>query len=345
MKNTASLFIGGVAILAVGVIFLIPKGETLHTGNLGAYCTSDGTLSDSRPIQSHRSYCIRSENGGVRYVANVPARYAFSIIDDRGTTVKNFDTTHTKIMHVIVVRKDLAYFDHVHPSFDQEDGVFVLDGLVFPADGAYRVFADFVPTGAQMGAGGKPLGVTIFEDLQVGGRASLKPLGAERNAGTFDGYKVDLETHGALKAGVSSMLMFKIQKDNAAVTNLEPYLGALGHSVILREGTLDFIHAHPMEDAESVQTGSVGFMVDFPLAGKYKVFGQFQRAGKVFTQTSLYRCHPVGHKTLQKQVMKRTSLKNEHPIFISLCSVSTKQKSPRVCEEIFVWRFSRYFLS
>lgn len=52
---------------------------------------------------------------------------------------------------------------------------------------------------------------------------------------------------------------------------------------MLREGTLDFIHAHPMQDAKKPQTGEVDFMVDFPEAGRYKVFTQFQRDGEVFT--------------------------------------------------------------
>ena len=70
---------------------------------------------------------------------------------------------------------------------------------------------------------------------------------------------------------------------NTPVKDLETYLGALGHAVVLREGTLDFIHAHPVEDAAKPQNGKVNFMVYFPEAGKYKVFTQFQRAGKVIT--------------------------------------------------------------
>ena len=78
------------------------------------------------------------------------------------------------------------------------------------------------------------------------------------------------------------MLMFDLNRNGAPVTNLQNYLGALGHSVILREGTLAFIHAHPMED-HGEQTGEMGFMVEFPEAGKYKVFMQFQHESKIIT--------------------------------------------------------------
>ncbi len=38
-----------------------------------------------------------------------------------------------------------------------------------------------------------------------------------------------------------------------------------------------------MEDVTAKQTGKVDFMVTFPEGGKYKIFTQFQRGGKVFT--------------------------------------------------------------
>lgn len=77
--------------------------------------------------------------------------------------------------------------------------------------------------------------------------------------------------------------MFFLSENGNPVIDLEPYLGAFGHSVILREGSLDFIHAHPLENMSSSQTGNVDFMVNFPEAGRYKLFTQFQRNGKVIT--------------------------------------------------------------
>jgi hypothetical protein len=56
----------------------------------------------------------------------------------------------------------------------------------------------------------------------------------------------------------------------------------MGHAVILSEN-LDFIHAHAMDDKTLASRGVVQFMTTLPKEGKYKVFGQFQREGKVFT--------------------------------------------------------------
>ncbi len=237
------------------------------------------------PIQSHRTYSIQSDTQGKTYGVQSPTEYSFSIVDEQGNTLKDFAVTHTKQMHVIVVRKDLAYFQHVHPEFDPATGKFTLKGLTFPTNGPYRIFADFAPANAQMDSTGMPLAVTLSEDVIAGDSAKYapQPLGSQENVKTFDGYKVSLGTHGSLVSGSESMLMFSLSQNGKPITDLEPYLGALGHSVILREGNLDFIHAHPMEDVNSQQTGTVDFMVDFPEAGVYKVFTQFQRAGKVFT--------------------------------------------------------------
>ena len=226
------------------------------------------------PCSSRILYCIQSDSNGKVYPVNGPSEYSFSILNDRVSTIKDFAITHTKPMHVIVVRKDLAYFQHVHPEFDRSTGVFTLKNITFPADGVYRIFADFAT----------PMPVTVYEDVSVGvgAKYTAQVLGSETRIKIFDGYQISLSPDQPLVSGKEVMLMFDLNRNGAPVTNLQNYLGALGHSVILREGTLDFIHAHPMED-HGEQTGEMGFMVEFPEAGKYKVFMQFQHESKIIT--------------------------------------------------------------
>lgn len=272
-----------VVIVAAGAIFLQQKTNVGST--VAVYCSSDGTLVATKPIQSHRSYCIQSDASGKTYISKTPSSYSFSIIDDQGNTVKDFQVTHTKLLHLIVVRKDLAYFEHVHPTFDNVTGLFTLSDLTLPADGPYRIFADFAPVGGQMDAMGMPLTATPFEDVSVGNAAAYaaQPIGTKETTKTFDGLTVALGMQGTPVSGMESALTFSLSQNGKPVTDLEPYLGALGHAVILREGTLDFIHAHPVEDITAKQKGIVTFNVDFPEAGTYKVFTQFQRGGKVIT--------------------------------------------------------------
>ena len=57
---------------------------------------------------------------------------------------------------------------------------------------------------------------------------------------------------------------------------MEPYLGARGHLVALREGDLAFLHVHP--DADRLR-----FTAEFPSAGRYRLFLQFKAGGRVHT--------------------------------------------------------------
>ena len=81
---------------------------------------------------------------------------------------------------------------------------------------------------------------------------------------------------GAVRPGVASELRFTVTKDGHTI-HTEPYLGAGGHLVALREGDLAFLHVHPDEDR-------LRFMAEFPTAGTYRLFLQFHTDdGRVHT--------------------------------------------------------------
>src|SRR4051812_39280524 len=195
-----------------------------------------------------------------------PERLRFRIVDERGRAVRDFDVEHTKRMHLIVARRDLARFQHLHPAMEA-DGTWTVS-LRLPDAGTYRVFADFAHEGAPR---------TLATDLQVDGSARLDPLPAPapvaRPAG---GYDVRLDADRA-RAGREGHLGFAVTKDGRPVS-VEPYLGADGHLVVLREGDLAFLHVHP-----SGHGRSIGFGATFPSAGRYRMFLQFQVAGHVET--------------------------------------------------------------
>jgi hypothetical protein len=54
--------------------------------------------------------------------------------------------------------------------------------------------------------------------------------------------------------------------------SLAPYLGAMGHLVVLRAEDLAFLHVHPLPGGEE---GVVRFMLHLPGAGQYKAYLQF----------------------------------------------------------------------
>ena len=188
----------------------------------------------------------------------------FRVVDETGATVRGFDVEHERRMHLIVARRDLTGFQHLHPT-QAGDGTWSADVRLADA-GSYRLFADFTKDGEPF---------TLASDLRVDGDADLRPLPAPATTAASDGgYDVKLDA-GRARPGEEATLRFTIAKDGRAVRT-EPYLGAGGHLVALREGDLAFLHVHPADDG-------VEFEATFPTAGRYRLFLQFQHEGRVQT--------------------------------------------------------------
>ncbi|MDF2958500.1 MAG: hypothetical protein K0S39_235 [Paenibacillus sp.] len=191
-----------------------------------------------------------------------------------GKLIENFDINHEKKLHLIVVNKDLSYFNHIHPE-PKDKGMFEIT-TQFPAGGEYKLFADFVPTGASA--------MTKSEWVKVEGEAAAAVPVKPDNSLTksVDGKEVTL-TADQFKAGKEVTLTFDIKDDatKKPITNLQQYLGAVGHVVILTQDAEQYLHVHPME--EKATGPDAKFMTTFPKSGVYKIWGQFQHENKVFT--------------------------------------------------------------
>ena len=281
--NSAAITAFAAVVVIAGMIASCAKRDNAAQ----VYCGPDGQLTRTAPIQSHRSYCVRAFTSVQGWRPGVPTDFAFDIVDDRGATLREFKTVHEKILHFIVVRHDLTQFQHLHPVFSAADGRFTVRGLTLAGPGPYRLFADFAPAGGMSGPDGMAMPVTVPIDLTVGDEGSYQPqsLPEPSDSVTAGDYEVRLIQPDTLHAGVESRLTFTIRRGGAAVNDLEPYLGANGHAVILREGDLAFIHGHALEDPAALRTGQIPFMVDFAEPGRYRVFVQFKHRGNVQTAT------------------------------------------------------------
>ncbi|CAL9544197.1 hypothetical protein SUDANB95_04259 [Actinosynnema sp. ALI-1.44] len=198
---------------------------------------------------------------------------SFRILGPDGHAVTSFEVEHDKKMHLIVVRRDTAGYQHVHPEM-AADGTWSVP-VTLPAGGSYRVFADFKPAGAAA--------TTLGADVAVAGDFQPKAHAGTRVA-EVDGYQVRLD--GDLKPGQASPLKLTVSKDGKPVTDLQPYLAAYGHLVALRQSDLAYLHVHPEGspgDGKTAPGPEIAFVAEVPSEGGYRLFLDFQHGGVVRT--------------------------------------------------------------
>jgi hypothetical protein len=121
---------------------------------------------------------------------------------------------------------------------------------------------------------------------------------AESLTAEVDGFTVVLT--GALEPGRESELTLSVSRAGRPVTDLQPYLGAYGHLVALRDGDLAYLHAHPMDEpggAAPAPGPHVRFATTAPSAGTYRLFLDFKHGDVVRTAafTVAARAHEEGH--------------------------------------------------
>lgn len=198
----------------------------------------------------------------------------FTIEGPDGRPVTDFEVEHEKRLHLIVVRRDHGGFQHLHPTMDEATGTWTAQAQLTP--GQWRVFADFTATdGPALVLGG---------DLLVPGRLAAPDPTQETRTDAVDGYAVTVD--GTLRPGEHSELTLRVTRDGAPVTDLQPYLGAYGHLVVLREGDLAYLHVHPGGDPGDGRAPSgpdIGFGAEVPSAGRYHLYLDFRHDGVVRT--------------------------------------------------------------
>ena len=87
-------------------------------------------------------------------------------------------------------------------------------------------------------------------------------------------------------AGSASELTLSVSRDGRPVTDLQPYLAAYGHLVVLRDGDLAYLHVHPAGEPGDGTTPSgpdITFYATAPSVGDYRLFLDFQHGDVVRT--------------------------------------------------------------
>ena len=196
----------------------------------------------------------------------------FTITGPDGAPLTAYDEQHERDLHLIVVRRDLTGFQHVHPTLDADTGTWSVDGLdCSPAPGGSS------PTSARPAPKPRCSAPTCSSPASSTRRHPARTCGSRRSATTRSCSNGDLTTG-------ESKLTLQVSKDGNPVTDLQPYLGAYGHLVAMRAGDLGYLHVHPDgEPGETPAGPDIVFHTEFPSDGSYRLFLDFRHQGVVRT--------------------------------------------------------------
>lgn len=259
-----------IALVAIRLPLLSQDTRPAHDGHQGK---------ESRPERSDPHAGHHGGKGGMLMVQTepgepkigAPTTLRLMIHGADGEMISAFETVHEKKIHLIIVRDGLDQFGHIHPDVDESGNMAAT--FNFPAPGLYRLYADYKPE--------KKDPAVSMAEVKVPGTAATAPK-LERNVpGKVKGDGLDAEIAvSATKAGSPVTIGFNVlDAAGKPVTDLEKYLGAMGHLVLISADGKEYVHVHPRE--KSGKDGKVEFEAHFPKAGLYKGWGQFQRGGKV----------------------------------------------------------------
>ncbi|OGJ53802.1 hypothetical protein A3D11_00435 [Candidatus Peribacteria bacterium RIFCSPHIGHO2_02_FULL_49_16] len=192
------------------------------------------------------------------------AKIAFTVMDDEHVFT-DYGISHTKELHLLVVRDDLRHFSHIHPHRDTA-GMWHVP-FTPPAGGMYWIYADFVDKDGQ--------GHTIkFERnyaSDTGPYGTVKTnIRTKRLGELFITLMIEPYKEG-------SLFTYNIRDAYGNTPELQPYLGAMGHGILLSsEG--DFVHTHPSPAGDTLI-----FHTPVPTKAFYRIFTQFQIADEIKT--------------------------------------------------------------
>ena len=241
--------------------------------------------------------------------ADTPAPLVYRLSDARGgAPLTDVVLSHERPLHLIVVSRDLDRFQHVHPQPTGAPGEYALD-VTFPAAGSYLLYAEFARANGQ--------DIVQRDEVTVGGvGGSGASLAEDRAPKTVGAARVALRGPDAVAAGQEATLTFWLEdtETGAPLRDLQPYLGAPAHVVILSEDAGRFAHTHgeavggalpPGHGAHAIGAPSTAthashtastygpailFRHTFPAPGLYKLWGQFQTGdGQVVTADFVVR--------------------------------------------------------
>lgn len=205
-----------------------------------------------------------------RFTVGETSDFRFTIFTVDRAPVTDFGLVDGQRMQMVLVRRDMTEYQYLTPTM-KPDGTWAVP-VRLDEPGSYRAFATFRP-------GNLAEPVTLGVDLESPGEVEPAAVPQPREIVDVDEYTVML--NGNVIAGGVSRLYATVLEGEESVTDLDPYLGARGHLVMLREGDLGYLRVRPVPSSKTGPTMS--FEASVPTPGYYRIFLDFQHRGELRT--------------------------------------------------------------
>jgi plastocyanin len=259
---------------AGGHTYACPMHPEVTSTKPGEKCPKCGMeLVHNDQVSNGKSYQMKFEPQPMQLVAGQPATLTYTPqeLGNEKAPVP-LAVVHEKKIHLIIVRKDLSVFDHEHPEFTAAGNYKA--AFTFPKGGDYVLFQDYTPAGS-----GHQLGRQVVS--VQGPKYTPVKFSKDQMQWRQDGYQATLSFDKALKVGQLLGMKITLSQNGQPVTDLDKYLGALGHVVVISEDTERYLHVHPNDQADKGPV--IGFNTNFEKPGLYRVFLQFNHGGQIHT--------------------------------------------------------------
>lgn len=181
-------------------------------------------------------------------------------LEDKEGNAPKLEVTHEELIHLIIVSEDLNEYYHLHPVQIND---FTFEKEIFLTGHSYRAFVDINPKGKAYIIEPIPFGVNSVSQSHNHHKHSVLQVDRQLTK-EVQGKTVEF-FHDQFEVGKDITLTF-----NNKNATPEPYLGALGHVVIIDDEVQEFIHVHPISDNETV------FEAYFDKPGIYKLWAEFK---------------------------------------------------------------------
>jgi hypothetical protein len=271
-------------------VYVCPMHPEVRSDKPGSCSRCGMPLVASAPSPERSAYRLELETDPVEIRSGKAVRLRFRVRHPAtGEPVTKFEIVHERPFHLFVVSRDFAHFAHIHPM-PADDGTLSVE-TVFPRPGRYTLFSDFFPVGGTPQVLERDLTTSDFPKREVSAPKPAELVEGGRLVQSSSGVRVEVNIEPREPvAGRTAVVSFRLfdAADGRPLTDLQPYLGAWGHAVALREDGTDFVHTHASAPASRSRAGAavagpISFPAYFRSPGRHRFWSEFRRGNDVFT--------------------------------------------------------------